>query len=296
MTDAASPDRLPTDLQGHIDDDAPCLGCGYNLRGLDSGGACPECGVAIGRSVHGNLLRYASPGWVEQLVSGMNWIVAAIVLSVVLGGVMGNGSGQVTLVDLVVAVVSLVGYWKVTEPEPGRVEHEPQWSPRFLTRWTSVALVGIRGADLVLLQLGPGAVLGSLLAEAVVAVVGTFATGYYAMSLASRLPDARLERQTHIVMWGMAIMGGLISLAVATLTAAEWGGAALAALEPWMTAAAVVVGLAWLVLLIWTLVLVVDYRSRFQKAARWARRTWATQADAHAEPDPLLNDNAAGGR
>ena len=28
-----------------IDTDRPCLGCGYNLRGLRAGINCPECGL-----------------------------------------------------------------------------------------------------------------------------------------------------------------------------------------------------------------------------------------------------------
>ena len=57
---AASQIRLDDD--GRIlEDDLACLACGYNLRGLLPDGACPECGTAVGRSTHGNLLRFCDP-------------------------------------------------------------------------------------------------------------------------------------------------------------------------------------------------------------------------------------------
>ena len=34
----------------------PCVGCGYDLVGLPEDGLCPECGVAIGRSISGDHL------------------------------------------------------------------------------------------------------------------------------------------------------------------------------------------------------------------------------------------------
>lgn len=34
----------------------PCVGCGYELIGLAEAGVCPECGVAIGRSISGDHL------------------------------------------------------------------------------------------------------------------------------------------------------------------------------------------------------------------------------------------------
>jgi hypothetical protein len=34
-----------------VEEDLPCVGCGYNLRGLKEDGKCPECGLAIGESV-----------------------------------------------------------------------------------------------------------------------------------------------------------------------------------------------------------------------------------------------------
>jgi hypothetical protein len=35
-----------------IDKDLACVGCQYNLRGLESGGRCPECGVPIANTIY----------------------------------------------------------------------------------------------------------------------------------------------------------------------------------------------------------------------------------------------------
>ncbi len=36
---------------GIVDRDIPCASCGYNLRSLKIAGVCPECGVAVNRTV-----------------------------------------------------------------------------------------------------------------------------------------------------------------------------------------------------------------------------------------------------
>src|SRR5262245_32112317 len=98
----AFPDRVPRDSTGHIDVDMPCVACNYNLRGLDLDGACPECGLAIERSIHGDLLRFADPAWVRTIASGANWIVVSILLSIVLGCVarnVGTAGGWVKLIS-----------------------------------------------------------------------------------------------------------------------------------------------------------------------------------------------------
>ena len=69
---------------GRLEMDIACVSCGYNLRGLAPDSRCPECGTAIGHSTRGDYLRFCDPGWVETLASGMNWIVAGIILAIVL--------------------------------------------------------------------------------------------------------------------------------------------------------------------------------------------------------------------
>lgn len=48
--------------------DLPCRACGYNLRGLVTSGRCPECGTAIGFSLHGEPKRPSTTG-----TTGSTW-------------------------------------------------------------------------------------------------------------------------------------------------------------------------------------------------------------------------------
>ena len=57
----AASDKLRLDASGRLDEDIACRKCGYNLRGLNKDGACPECGTAVGRSTQGDLLRFCDP-------------------------------------------------------------------------------------------------------------------------------------------------------------------------------------------------------------------------------------------
>ena len=57
MTD---PEPISTTLDG----DLPCFSCGYNLRGLQNTGLCPECGGEIARSIE----EAAHSGPTEQTV------------------------------------------------------------------------------------------------------------------------------------------------------------------------------------------------------------------------------------
>ncbi len=47
-------DLLAENQPSHIDTDLSCLGCGYNLRGLNYGRNCPECGDLITRPPAGS--------------------------------------------------------------------------------------------------------------------------------------------------------------------------------------------------------------------------------------------------
>ncbi len=50
----ARPSSSPTNVVSHpftLVQNTPCMNCGYNLRGLDSDGNCPECGGAVGLSL-----------------------------------------------------------------------------------------------------------------------------------------------------------------------------------------------------------------------------------------------------
>ena len=69
--------------------DLPCLGCGYNLRGLKENDRCPECGSPVGLSIFGDALRFSHPDWVDAVRRGLLMIFNAISLG--LGAFIGLG-------------------------------------------------------------------------------------------------------------------------------------------------------------------------------------------------------------
>jgi hypothetical protein len=56
--------------------DAVCIGCGYMLRGLGPGSACPECGLAVRRSLHPHS-PWLDRAWLRQLRTGSLLLLAA---------------------------------------------------------------------------------------------------------------------------------------------------------------------------------------------------------------------------
>ncbi len=293
--------ELNLDATGRIDQDCTCVGCGYNLRGLDPKSICPECATPIGRSAQGDFLRFSDPTWVETLADGMHWIVIGILLSIgmgfcVAGGVgyfsyssgdMGLATALSMLLTLGVQAVYLVGYWKVTTPDPAREGQESGITTRQVVRfWAVWSLVMSPLGELLLELIGPLGLSISLL-NGVIGIVGMFAAFLYSIQLAQRIPDESLVKQTRIVMWGMAIGASLMLLMAAGMllvtssAGATGGGAAggggLFPLLAVLSGGMCLFGVALLVFGIWSIVLAFRYRTAFRDAAHDARATWASE-------------------
>ena len=272
-----------------IQEDTPCLACGYNLRGLSSDWRCPECGTAIGRSLHGNLLRFAQPQYVRKLARGVTLILWGILVSILvaIAGFMWRvqAAPQVmaNLMALLGGLVGLVGTWMVTAPDPGRLDEAWEFNARRLIRLTLLIGLGthvVNALGAAFVRSSPASagagiplsVLAFLLG--VVSLVGQVAQFVYFRKLALRIPDDRLARDTRALMWGFvvffgaAIVGGLLSgglaafrltslpLAILCLPVACFGGIGVLGCSIW-----------WLVLLF-------KYRRRFVAQALLAEQTW----------------------
>jgi hypothetical protein len=72
------------DAAGRVAVDAACTVCKYNLRSLEPGGYCPECGqpVAVSLREWGRYLRHAPLPYLRKLVRGTRLIVWAVIISI----------------------------------------------------------------------------------------------------------------------------------------------------------------------------------------------------------------------
>ncbi len=242
-----SPQVLRDD-HGRILQDISCRNCGYNLRGLPDHAQCPECDIPIARSIQGDLLQLCEPRWVQRLAAGALWIIfgvlGGIVLSLIAGvvgtvliiaGVISQQTFIVALVGitLLIASAQVIGFWMLTEPDPGAQDDKPL-TARILARYC--LLVTLVAAPLQILADPSGGGVGSVqlmtlgglqLALGIAAIVllaaqtvGYFALFTYARQLALRIPEMSLASHARIVKWGylaMQILG--IATAIAMLIA-----------------------------------------------------------------------------
>lgn len=266
------------DPAGRIDEDVKCIRCGYNLRGLSANGACPECGTAVGRSLQGDLLQFSPPEWVEQLASGMNWIVMSIVIGIFAGLLVGlmagrgglNGPGGYVIQAL--GIVGVIGYWKVASPDPASIEAEPPVTARKLVRFVAVFnyVFGFAAEGMGTVNPVPAQVIQVLVG--LVGIVGFFADFIYARRLALRIPNPRLAMHTRIVMWGLVastglmVIGGLATIAMFSGSGTTSGVVSLVLCPT---------SLGMITFAIWALVLLIWFRRELSRAAALARQTWA---------------------
>jgi hypothetical protein len=279
--DAGIPIARPTvsvpvklDPHGCLDEDISCRKCGYNLRGLSPDGRCPECGTAVGRSLRGDYLHFADPQWVQTLASGMNWIVAGIVVGIMVGVITGGLIGStgldriwLSIIQIAVSLIGLVGYWKVTAPDPAGLENPGKLSMRKLVRICQIAALGILLLSLFLPK-GPSKLsLIFLLASTPLSMIGTVAIFTYAGQLALRIPDETKARHCRIVMWGILILSGCNTVLLISLLLLSTASS--------LTAGGCVVGVGSVFFGIWALLLLLRFRTALRDAADLAAATWA---------------------
>jgi hypothetical protein len=290
------PIEVALDERGQICEDINCRACGYDLRGLKPDGRCPECGAAVGRSIHGDLLRFSDPEWVRGLADGAWWMILTIFLSLGLGitGGIIDGLMRITILaplsGIVAALVGLVGYWKITAPDPG-AGAGPTVNIQSATRILAVLGCGGSGTDFFL-QNSAGALAGPvfwtsiafLVALTLAGLVGSILMFILMSRIARRIPNDRLAERTGIVMWGLVfgslLIGVVAVAAVVTLGPALTGQGANPG--PVFAGIALIGGCGGLLLMaifgIWWIVLLFQYRKALFAAADAAHRTWMRPA------------------
>jgi len=280
MTDA--PLDTP-DAGAVVSDDMPCARCGYNVRGLTYDGRCPECFTPVARSVHGNLLRYAEPAWLEKVKFGIVlklWnLLIGVVISVVagIGVAFGFPMALMQVAGLIGVCLGLWALFLVTSPEPTVGTGDAVGTLRKVIR--TAAVLGFFGGQLQ--QIAPGrmilvvfvAILGL---AGIVAMFGEFV---YFRRFARRTPDEELVKSTTVVMWGfvtVSALGSVWSMAVVLFARAAAAGATGPGTGTggvflgFLMFGSYIFGLGFLIFGIWYIALLFRYHGVFKTASAQA--------------------------
>ncbi|MBN2562185.1 MAG: hypothetical protein JXQ75_14775 [Phycisphaerae bacterium] len=280
------------EAEATITTDTSCMICGYNLRGMTPSKVCPECGTPIGRSIHGNLLRYADSEWLDKLSLGVRLTLWSILISIlIITGVtviVVTAASRVSpiVIGIPRIVMAGLGLWAkvlVTTVEPSVAFTESLVTLRRAVR--GCAIVSFAGATIESFGahlLGPTQVAVSSAVLGLAGVVAQFGMFIYLRRFAMRIPNPKLAKSTTKVMWGLGIAVGIMSICtIVQALIRAFSGAPWATQLPFIVfrIAASVATIPLLVFGIWYVIILFNYRDAFRKAATQARQ-FATQPAA----------------
>ncbi|MCC6909352.1 MAG: hypothetical protein IT430_15540 [Phycisphaerales bacterium] len=113
-----------------------CVGCRYDLHGLDAGGNCPECGWEVGATIRASQL---DPAWLAAMRTGLRWMLASMYMLAFFAATRYVESMEF----LALAVMHLGAALTLLTPNPNRPDDTP------LGRWPLILLLGACGAYLL---------------------------------------------------------------------------------------------------------------------------------------------------
>jgi hypothetical protein len=203
------------DATGTITGTFPCRKCSYELRGLNEDGRCPECGTPVAVSLNDDFLRFSQPEWLDNLQSGARLILWSVLVSIA-GGIFAVIFSQliwhkqlqfaIAAPVLIALLMSLVGSWRLTTPDPSGLGESRYGTSRQLIRW-GLAASALKEA----LNLSPFRTLlpsvdvqiieGFLIALQLFNCIALVAEMLYLSKLADRLPDDRLSERAMFLMY-----------------------------------------------------------------------------------------------
>lgn len=291
---------FPLDSAGRLAEDRPCVACGYNLRGLDREGRCPECGTAVGRSLHGNLLRYCDPEWVERLARGLSHVTGGVVgliltpTAFLMGALLQGDYEGIFVFTLGIGGMAVLlaarGWWIIAAREPGQVS-PADFRLRFWIRalLLSIGILIVAAAS----SSGRRGILTNWLAmtssfTAIGAAIVAMVLGLlYLGRLCQRLPDEPLAKRCRVVAWGVLVSGSVmvIPMVISAILELLRVGTRNTPLEllgiPSCFGMVGFIGFGMMM----SGLIVEGLRSRFRDAAVSARATWASDTRSASTQD-----------
>ncbi len=279
------------DDQGRIAVSAPCGRCRYELRGLPLDARCPECALAVPASLHGQLLRFASPAYLRHLTGGATWIVLGTCLTTPLilpqllaAYFLPEWSMTVWAVSLCLGLASLWGAWRLASRRPARNLQEPLPTGA-LVRGLVVALIATHVATLLRSVWGEADIEAQVLVLLGYLLQMTFllSLGRLLADLAGGLPDLALARRARRLMRLLVAAGVptvLVTVAGIIYVSTGWPSAGAYVFWSGVWIALALGHLAGFALSIALIVLMVRFRRRFIEVAR-------QQAESAERSSPL---------
>ena len=182
------------DQDGRLAEDVACRHCGYNLRGLELAGRCPECEMAIEKTLHAFLLHFCDPVWLGRLRSGLMLLIVTIFAGLAVGIIFGislilliGGTGETSLPVVTaflllfagIGAMQLIAYWRITSPEPSPLHEEDPLSARRIAR---VGLILSAARGLLAFALDPDMYSMGTMEMADAPVPAGFAWFFYSLS------------------------------------------------------------------------------------------------------------------
>jgi hypothetical protein len=200
-----------------IHTDRPCANCGYNLRGLTSGGRCPECGTPIFRRTT-RAIDFCDlpPGTIRKFSLGFYFAAATLtgMFVMLVGGYrLGWGPEMYAAAVTALSFVWFAAVWLMTTPldVPYDQRYGAPWELKARTwaRWLQLgwfAHMAVAWVHVATLP-GPGAMLNILRAGYVVSelagVAGIVLLCILLASFASWVRDDFAERCFNFTAYGM---------------------------------------------------------------------------------------------
>lgn len=147
------------DASGMVVVTRKCVSCSYNLMGLMRDSLCPECGTPVANSLRDNLLINSSPVYLARIHKGVFLVQAGIIVMILMfigtrlsrliavfvavgtGGGLGWMYAAIfasAAAMLVIAGMSLYGWWLLSEADPRANQNDRGESPRRIVRITVV--------------------------------------------------------------------------------------------------------------------------------------------------------------
>lgn len=227
-----------------ITTDMECIHCGYNLRGLQAGGRCPECGTEIQRSMQGNLLCFSDADWLRKLLLGVRMALWTIALTVLLfiGGFFCALAASIVnpalirlmpyanlFGELMIGGVGLASLYLITSQEPRiSLTEDP------VTLRKALRTLGVVGYSAKLIQNAAGLAPRTAVVNAVAIIAAVVSLGWivsyfgwfvYMRRFARRIPDDALAKSTTRLMWlsgitlGLSVIAGIAGAIIAFMFA-----------------------------------------------------------------------------